>query len=291
MSSMYTPATSADLFAVVRRGYDREQVTEMIVRLEAESELLRADRDAAVERAERAFEEAAQERARVAVLESRVAELGRAPVTSGQMSDRLSTMLSLATAEAESIRDAALVTADRIRAEAEDEAWRTREAATSELAEARARADAIRREHSAVLAAASSRADEIALAARRESERLDHEAARKRAQIDEDHRLASDVRRTDSLREIESRNSAALKAAETIRAEAEADARRREHESRAEAERMIASARSYTAELLTVRERVLGELASIRARLESIPGRVDHEEQMPPQPDLSSSGE
>ena len=288
---MHTPVTSADLFAVVRRGFDREQVTEMVARLEAESELLRADREAAVERAERASEEAAQERARVAVLESRVAELGRAPVTSGQMSDRLSTMLSLATAEAESIRDAALVAADRIRAEADEEAWRTREAATSALADARARADAIRREHSAVIAAARSRADEIALAARRESELLDYEAAQKRAQIDEDHRLATNLRRAESLREIESRNSAALKAAETIRAEAEADASLREHESRAEAERMIATARSYTAELLMMRERVLGELASIRARLEPIPGRVANGDQMPPQPDLSSSGE
>ena len=33
MSSMHTPVTSADLFAVVRRGFDREQVTEMVARL------------------------------------------------------------------------------------------------------------------------------------------------------------------------------------------------------------------------------------------------------------------
>ena len=114
MSSTHTPTTGAEPFAVVRKGFDREQVTSALTRLEAEAELLRADRDAAVDRAERAAEEAARDRARAASLEARATELGRAPVTSEQMSDRLSTMLSLATAEAESIRDTAQATADRI---------------------------------------------------------------------------------------------------------------------------------------------------------------------------------
>ena len=122
MSSMHTSPTTAESFAVVRRGFDREQVMGALTRLETETHVLRADRDAAVARAERATAEADRERSRVAQLEARVAELGRAPVTSDQMSDRVSTMLSLATAEAESIRDSALATADRIRAEAEEEA-------------------------------------------------------------------------------------------------------------------------------------------------------------------------
>ncbi|MBB1057805.1 hypothetical protein G6020_10430, partial [Dietzia sp. B19] len=54
MSSTHMPTTGADPFAVVRKGFDREQVTSTLTRLEAEVELLRADRDAAVERAERA---------------------------------------------------------------------------------------------------------------------------------------------------------------------------------------------------------------------------------------------
>ncbi|MBB1045234.1 hypothetical protein G6018_12065, partial [Dietzia sp. DQ11-44] len=60
MSSTHMPTTDADPFAVVRKGFDREQVTSTLTRLEAEVELLRADRDAAVERAERAAAEAAR---------------------------------------------------------------------------------------------------------------------------------------------------------------------------------------------------------------------------------------
>ncbi|MDO8393971.1 MAG: hypothetical protein Q7T31_06250, partial [Dietzia sp.] len=134
MSSTHMPTTGADPFAVVRKGFDREQVTSTLTRLEAEVELLRADRDAAVERAERAAAEAARERARAASLEARVAELGRTPVTNEQMSDRLSTMLTLASAEAESIRDSALAAADRVRADAEDEAWNLRETARRDAA-------------------------------------------------------------------------------------------------------------------------------------------------------------
>ncbi|MBB1024684.1 hypothetical protein G6019_09640, partial [Dietzia sp. DQ12-76] len=60
MSSTQMPTTGAGPFAVVRRGFDREQVTSALKRLEAEVGLLRADRDAAVERAERAAAEAAR---------------------------------------------------------------------------------------------------------------------------------------------------------------------------------------------------------------------------------------
>ena len=58
MSSMHTPPTTVEPFAVVRKGFDREQVTAALSRLEAEAELLRADRDAAVARADRAAAEA-----------------------------------------------------------------------------------------------------------------------------------------------------------------------------------------------------------------------------------------
>ncbi|MBB1010466.1 hypothetical protein G6010_13375, partial [Dietzia sp. SLG510A3-3B2-2] len=53
MSSMHTSPTTAESFAVVRRGFDREQVMGALSRLETETDLLRADRDAAVDRADR----------------------------------------------------------------------------------------------------------------------------------------------------------------------------------------------------------------------------------------------
>ncbi|MBB0995400.1 hypothetical protein G6015_14485, partial [Dietzia sp. SLG510A3-40A3] len=58
MSSMHTSPTTAESFAVVRRGFDREQVMGALSRLETETDLLRADRDAAVDRADRAAADA-----------------------------------------------------------------------------------------------------------------------------------------------------------------------------------------------------------------------------------------
>ncbi|MEH6818676.1 MAG: hypothetical protein V7706_01885 [Dietzia psychralcaliphila] len=297
MSSTHTPTTGADPFAVVRKGFDREQVTSSLTRLEAEAELLRADRDAAVERAERAATEAARERARAASLEARVAELGRTPVTSEQMSDRLSTMLALATAEAESIRDSALAAADRVRSDAEEEAWNLREAArreaaadreaaTAELTAARLRAAAVRTDQAGVLDAARSRAEEIIKAAEREARRLDLEAAHRRDLIDEDHRIASDARRTESRRQHEDRQAASVAEAEAVKRDAQNHARETIDQATAEAASLIARARRHTEELQTVRERILADLASIRARLEPIPGRPD-DPALPADPGLS----
>jgi cell division septum initiation protein DivIVA len=290
MSSMHTSPTTAESFAVVRKGFDREQVMGALTRLETETGVLRADRDAAVARAERAAADADRERARVAHLEARVAELGRAPVTSGQMSDRLSTMLSLATAEAESIRDSAHATADRIRAEAEEDAWRLREAAGSELADVRGSAEAIRAEHTAVLDAARARAREIILAAERDARRLDDEAARRRQEIDEDHRLASDLRRSETLREVTRQHDASLAAAESTRREAEEEARRLVDDAHRRADQLVSRARRHVDDLRVLRERVLDDLGAIRAKLEPVPGTGDDVEfDLPEEPDLNSS--
>ncbi|HHX86029.1 MAG TPA: hypothetical protein GX694_12035, partial [Actinomycetales bacterium] len=67
---MSTPPGTAESFAVVRRGFDREQVTDAVSRLEAEVVLLRADRDAAVDRADRAAADAAAARSRAETLEA-----------------------------------------------------------------------------------------------------------------------------------------------------------------------------------------------------------------------------
>lgn len=303
MSSTNTsPATSA-AFAVVRKGFDRDQVGATLERLEAEAEVLRADRDAAVERADRAADEAARERARVASLESRVAELGRAPVTTDQMSDRVSTMLSLATKESEAIRDAAHAAADQIRADAEEEAWTLREAArhaagadrgsaAAELTAARERAAAVRSEHTAVLDAARSRASAIISAGERERDRLDLEASNRRDRIDEDHRLASDARRTQARLEEEERLEASVAAADAATRTARESARRTVDDATARADSIMTRAHQHVAELHGVREAILDELASLRARLELIPGRAgDHDADLPTMPDVSSTDE
>ena len=290
MSSTHTPHSAVQPFAVVRKGFDREQVNSALTRLEAEAELLRADRDSAVERAERAAADLESERERVSALEARVAELGRAPATSDQMSDRLATMLRLATAEAESIRDGAHATADRILTEAEDDAWQLREAAEIELTEIRARNTAIRAEHDAVLRTARQRAEEILRSAERQARQLDEEAATRRDRIDEDHRLASDLRRQEALREDESRQAATESANAALLATARDDADQTIADARARAKIMIDDATAHTERLRELRRDVLADLAAIRARLEPLPGRIDQEEPLPDPPQLNSSG-
>ena len=275
MSSTHTPTSSTESFTVVRRGFDRDQVAATLARLRAEVDLLRADRDAAVQRAERLAAAAGTDRGRIAALEARVAELGRAPLPGEQMSDRLSTMLSLATAEAGALRDAAHQVADRIRADAEEEAWTLRQtaareaavdrdAATAELAAARSRAEAVRAEHAEVLSAAHARAEQLVSAAENQARQLDALAAVRRGRIDEDHRLASDARRSAALREDDARREASEAAAEAVRRDAGA-----------EAAALVKRARHQTRELRGVREQIVTDLAAIRARLEPIPGRLD----------------
>lgn len=291
MSNTTPPPAATARFAVVRKGFDREQVDATLQRLEAEVEVLRADRDAAVDRADRAAAEAAAQRNRTSDLESRVAELGRAPVTTGQMSDRVSTMLSLATAEAESIRDTANAGAAQTRADADEDAWNLREAArqaaeadrssaAAELEAVRRRAVDIRTEHTNVLESARTRAREIILAAERDRDRLDAEAAQARAQIDDDHRIASDARRLE-----------ARTAADRRREESETAARATVDDATHEAERIMGLARGHVDELRTARERVLDELAALRARLETIPGPSDGIDlEIPDPPEVSSNG-
>lgn len=286
---MHTPQSAVQPFAVVRRGFDREQVNSTLDRLEAEVELLRADRDSAVERAERAATDLESERERVRALETRVAELGRAPATSDQMSDRLATMLRLATAEAESIRDEAHSNAARIRTEAEDDAWQLREAAGTELTEIRTRNTAIRAQHDAALRAARDRAEEIVRSAERQARQLDGEAAKRRDQIDEDHRLASDLRRQEGLREEESRQAATAAANAALLAKARDEANKTIADAHAHAAAMIDSATTHTEQLRELRRNVLADLAAVRARLEPVPGRIDQEEPLPDPPELNSN--
>lgn len=289
MSSMHTPQSAVQPFAVVRKGFDREQVNSTLTRLEAEVELLRADRDSAVARAERAATDLERERERVRALEARVAELGRAPATSDQMSDRLATMLRLATAEAESVRDEAHSTADRIRTEAEDDAWQLREAAGTELKEIRTRNLAIHAQHDETLRAARKRAQEIVRSAERRALQLDAEAAARRDQIDEDHRLASDLRRQEALREHEFRQAATAAANAALLAKTRGEADEIVATAHAAAKTMIDRATAHTEQLRELRRDIVADLAAVRARLEPVPGRIDHEEPLPDPPALNSS--
>lgn len=154
----------------------------------------------------------------------------------------------------------------------------------------RSRAEAIRSERESVLSAARARAREIVLAAERAAESLDSQAERRRSQIDEDHRLASNLRRNAALQEEAERREASLTAAESTRREAAESARQIVDDARVRADRLIFRARTHVTELRALRERVLDDLAATRARLEPLPGRHEDESfDLPEEPDLSST--
>lgn len=187
--------------------------------------------------------------------------------------------------EATSIRELAAADAARVRAEAEQAASTLRESAERDRAAAAAELDAMRRrsadldgERRRVLDAARGRAREIETAAEREAARLDAVSARRRQTIDEDHRIASDARRAESLRLVAEQTAASEReAAERVGA-ARAEADRLVTAAREEARATVDRARAHTEELLRLRGAVVGELAAVRARLEQVPGRpADYE--------------
>ncbi|MBB1026625.1 hypothetical protein G6026_02735, partial [Dietzia sp. DQ11-38-2] len=118
---------------------------------------------------------------------------------------------------------------------------------------------------------------------------LDLEAARRRDLIDEDHRIASDARRTRSLLEDRNRREASEAAAEAVRREAEEQSRGTIDRAASEAAALVSKARAHVEQLTSLREQIVADLATIRARLEPIPGRLEDIPPLPADPLLDES--
>ena len=176
------------------RGYDRDHVTDHIRRLDAELQMIAADRDSAHASADDLHERLEQARAQVHGLQREVDTLSVPPTTVAGMSDRVSRMLQLATDEAAELRanarDEAAETLSVARQNAQQErddaaaaAERTKELAQEHsdslitdaerrAADIDAEADRIRREAEAALDDARRRAQEIVADAEAEGARL-----------------------------------------------------------------------------------------------------------------------
>lgn len=221
--------------ATVRRGYEPAAVVAAISRLEAETSLLQADRNQAIEHRHHIAGELKAAHAKIEELRGEVRRLGKAPVTSEDMSQRLRSMLSLAEQEAAEIRAKADEDASLLRSEAEDYAWQARHDADERVRHSRMQAEQLAAERTRILDAAHQEsAHTIAatehdinartIAAEQERKRADDEASQRRAAEDEDYRIASDARRMATNKEIESERIAATAAAEAVRRAAKADA-------------------------------------------------------------------
>ncbi|MFT4044609.1 MAG: hypothetical protein QM673_15735 [Gordonia sp. (in: high G+C Gram-positive bacteria)] len=171
-------------FAVVMRGFDREQVTERLQRIDAEMRVLAADRDAATANAQELAAHLHQARDQIEALRREVDTLSVPPTTAQGMSDRLSRMLQLASDEA-----------SEMRAEASAEAAETLSVARQESQQLTSDAQA---EADRILADARERSAQTVAQAHAEATRLREEAAALHAEAtaaaEEDARLRSERR-------------------------------------------------------------------------------------------------
>ncbi|MFT3714766.1 MAG: hypothetical protein QM774_02135 [Gordonia sp. (in: high G+C Gram-positive bacteria)] len=133
---MSVPGQRQSPFPIVMRGYDRDQVTDHIRRLEADLQMMAADRDSAHAHADELLGHLDDSRSKVRALQQQVDALSVPPTDVAGMSERVSRMLQLATDEAAETRSqakeeaaetvsVARQQADDIRAQADADAERT----------------------------------------------------------------------------------------------------------------------------------------------------------------------
>ncbi|MDQ3403724.1 MAG: DivIVA domain-containing protein, partial [Actinomycetota bacterium] len=138
-------------FDITKRGYSRAQVEEHLERVDAELQLLHADRNAAVSQAADLAKQLEAGRTEVAELRGQVQRLSLPPTTLEGLSERLQRMLRLAQEEATETRTRAETEASHIRADAETAATALRQRYDKQLAELDARRTAMEAEHRGVV--------------------------------------------------------------------------------------------------------------------------------------------
>lgn len=178
---MSAPGHRQSPFPIVMRGYDRDQVTDHIRRLDAELRMMASDRDSAHASADELQAHLDEARRRMRSLQEEVNTLSVPPTTVAGMTDRVSRMLQLATDEASEVRANAREEADETLSVARQEAEDVR----ADAASAATRTKELAQEHAdALITDAEKRAAEIDAAAqeRAEKSKRDAEDARRRAQ-------------------------------------------------------------------------------------------------------------
>ncbi|MCF8604077.1 hypothetical protein L5I01_11985 [Gordonia sp. HY442] len=131
---MSTPGQRQSPFPIVMRGYDRDQVTDHLRRLDAEMQMMSADRDSAHASADELHDRLEHARAQMHDLQREVDTLSVPPTTVAGMSDRVSRMLQLATDEAAELRANARDEADETLSIARQNAHQERSDASAEAA-------------------------------------------------------------------------------------------------------------------------------------------------------------
>ncbi|EGD53460.1 hypothetical protein SCNU_18973 [Gordonia neofelifaecis NRRL B-59395] len=220
------------------RGYDRDQVTDHLRRLDAELRMMAADRDAAHANSDELQGHLDEARHRIRDLQDEVNTLSVPPTTVAGMTDRVSRMLQLATDEA-----------SEVRANARDEADET-------VSVARQEADDIR----ASAAAAATRTKELA---QEHADSIITDAEKRAAEIDE----AAQKRAEESKKEQED----ARKRAQEIIAAAEADAARLRGAAHNISMTRLARSRDLAESAHDAHRQILDHLDALREHITNLP--------------------
>jgi len=285
-------ATSASglPFATVMRGYDREQVTEFFRRFDAEMRVIAADRDAATANARELAENLEIARDNIDELRREVNRLSVPPTTVQGMSERVSSMLRLASDEASEIRAQSEAEAAEVLSIARQEVAQHREEIARKVEEIENRREAMAAEHEATMIAARNEAQRIIAEAKAQADELDARAQANRERIQQDFDITMAARRTEAVEaaaklETDSKNEA-RELLENAHAEAES---LRQRAASAATERVTRS-QEVTEQVRALRSRMLSQLAEIRSQLDDVPQLLAEVENEPELLDPNTTG-
>lgn len=285
-------ATSASglPFATVMRGYDRDQVNDFFRRFDAEMRVIAADRDAATANARELADNLEIARDEIDDLRREVNKLSVPPTTVQGMSERVSSMLRLASDEASEIRARSEAEAAETLSIARQEAQEHRDEIARQREEMTRRREAMEAEHEATMSAAHAEAQRIIAEATAQAEELDARAQSNRERIQEDFDLTMAARRSEALEQAKeldrSSKAEAKERLDTARAEAEST---RQRAASAATER-VTRAQEVTEQIRVLRSRMLAQLSEIRSQLDEVPQLLAEAESEPDLLDPDTTG-
>ena len=196
-------------FDTVLRGYDRDQVQYYVQAAERDTQLLAADRDAALSQAEDLARQLESARAANRELRNTIDRISRTPIDPAALSERVRRMVELATAEADDITRRAQAAAERTWRHAEDTAARLAQRHRELLTELDGRRRAMEAEHTDLLQRAQADVDRMTRNAQQRRAELDRRAEALRTQAQADFDLAMAARRAELDAELAQRRTRA----------------------------------------------------------------------------------
>jgi cell division septum initiation protein DivIVA len=231
-------------FDITKRGYSRAQVEEHLERLDAELQLLHADRNAAVSQSTDLAKQLEQGRSEIDALRGQVERLSLPPTTLEGLSERLQRMLRLAQEEATETKARAEAEAGHIRSKAEAESLILKQRYDKLVADAEKRRADMEAEHVGIVDKARRDAEQTVSAAKAEAARLDRESEARRTTVEEDFEIAMASRRTESMRALAVQEATSKSEAERRVREATEEANRRRHDAMTESTARLQEATS-----------------------------------------------